>query len=184
VILPIALVVVAAILISSGFTNRSIAGVINGGPEPPPDPTDPNNTGGVGRGADTTTSLGGGSPKAIIDNEVLPLARARGINVTPESVAAANARHSPITASGNISDHNGPPDTRWAADMSNGMSPTPQMDALAKDIASKYGLHWTGSGLAEAVITIGGIKYKVQLLYRTLIGGNHYNHVHFGMHVV
>lgn len=177
-ILPIGLLTVAALLIISGITNRSITGVINGDPESVgTNPNDPNSYGGVGRGADTTSAPAGNSPKAIIDNEVLPLARSEGINVTPESVATANARHSPVTLTGSISDHNGPPNVRWAADMSNGTSPTKEMDALAKSLAQRFGISWSGSGAVSA--THDGFRY--QLIYRSLVGGNHYNHVHFGI---
>lgn len=59
-VLPIGLLTIAALLIISGITNRSIAGVINGDPEPTPN--DPNNYGGVGKGADSTTPTGGSIP--------------------------------------------------------------------------------------------------------------------------
>lgn len=116
------------------------------------------------------------SPKAIIDTVVIPLANENHINVTPESVKEANDRHGP-TNTGNRSDHQGPPETAWAADMSNGSSPTPQMDQLAKDLAKEFDLTWHGSGHVEK--TDGG--YRFQMIYRTDFGGNHYNHVHFGV---
>lgn len=62
-----------------------------------------------------------------------------------------------ITTTGNRSQHA----DGMAADFSNGIT-TPQMDALA---AWAYGL-------------IG--KAFKQVLYRTMIGGNHFNHVHIG----
>jgi len=119
-----------------------------------------------------------GSPKAIIDSRVIPVAaRILGTNITPETVAAANARHSVSTTSGNRSDHKGPPDVSWAADVSNGTKPTPEMDLLAKTLASNFGIPWSGSGLVSK--TIG--SYRYQLIYRTMAGGNHFNHVHFGI---
>jgi hypothetical protein len=118
-----------------------------------------------------------GSPKAIIDAIVIPLARKNGIMVTPASVEAANKAHSLNTTSGKRSDHKGPPSVAWAADMSNGGSPTPQMDALAADLAATFGIPWSGSGLVNH--TAGGYRY--QLIYRTNEGGNHFNHVHLGV---
>lgn len=145
-----------------------------------------------GAGADTVAAAdcapGGaidGSPKQIIDTVVLPLSRAVGV---PRSVAendAANERHGPTT-SGGRSDHQGPPDEAWAADMSNGTSPTPEMDRLATALAERFGLRpldLRTTGVAgsrqESSRTSGG--YRIQLIYRSRLGGNHDNHVHLGV---
>ncbi|EHN09428.1 Peptidase M23B [Patulibacter medicamentivorans] len=120
---------------------------------------------------DPLTSLRG-SPRGVIEEIVLPIARACGISVTAASVAAANARHGP-TVNGTRSDHQGPPNVAWAADMSNGGSPTPQMDRLARTIARVFGIPWTGAGLVS--VTRWG--YRFQLIYRA---DDHYDHVHFG----
>lgn len=126
-------------------------------------------------------SISGRTPKEIIDQEVIPLAQGRGMpGITPESVARANARHG-RTITGGTSDHQGPPEKRWAADMSNGEHPTPQMDQLTQDLAHKFGLKWDGSGAVSKTITIGGVRYRVQMIYRSYIGGDHFNHVHFGI---
>lgn len=116
-----------------------------------------------------------GSPKEIIDNIVLPMARAVGIQVTAESVKTANDAHGP-TVDGGRSDHQGPPNQAWAADMSNGTT-TPEETQLAKDLAKRFNIPWTGSGL---VSVIHG-HYRYQLIYKTMEGGNHFNHVHFGV---
>lgn len=121
-----------------------------------------------------------GSPKNIIDTVVAPLARKHGM-VTGRNaamIAAANAAHGP-TVNGTRSDHQGPGNLAWAADMSNGTSPTPEMDALARDLAAVFGLDWNGSGAVSG--TYKG--YRVQLIYRSNVGGNHFNHVHFGIRV-
>lgn len=117
-----------------------------------------------------------GTPKDIIDDVVLPIARASGVPATPGGVAIKNATHGP-TVTGNQSDHQGPPRVAWAADLSNGSAPTPQMDKLAAALAKRFDIPWTGSGLVTA--TSGGYRY--QLIYRTMQGGNHFNHVHFGV---
>lgn len=119
-----------------------------------------------------------GSPADVINRVVVPLARKHRMQ-TGNSVAAvraANGRHGP-TVSGGRSDHQGPPSVAWAADMSNGTSPTPQMDALARDISRAFDIPWKGSGAVSA--THKG--YRVQIIYRSSVGGNHFNHVHFGV---
>lgn len=118
-----------------------------------------------------------GTPKRIIDTVVLPMANADGIARTVAENDAANATHGP-TKGGGESDHQGPPDVAWAADMSNGVT-TPEEDQLAEDLADRFGIPWTGSGLVS--VTHGG--YRFQLIYRinTAQAGDHYNHVHFGI---
>jgi hypothetical protein len=117
-----------------------------------------------------------GSPRHVIDTLALPLAAACGIHVSPATIAVWNARHGP-TSSGLRSDHQGPPDVAWAADLSNGGSPTPQMDELARRLAHRLDIPWSGSGCVNA--THGG--YRFQLIYRA---PDHYDHVHIGIKVV
>jgi len=149
-------------------------------PEPPADTTTVTSGGGfVAAGAGAQAAKG--TPQEIIDSLVVPLARKYGMvtGVDPAAITAANARHG-ATVSGSRSDHQGPPSIAWASDMSNGSSPTPQMDKLASALANAFGISWSGSGLVST--TAGGYRY--QLIYRTLEGGNHFNHVHFGCRVV
>lgn len=129
-------------------------------------------------GADIRTM----APKKVIDKYVLPIARKHGINVTPSSVEQANARHGP-TVSGGRSDHQGPPSYAWAADMSNGSHPTPQMDALARDLGDLFGIKVSfGSAPLSGQIWEGNIAgFRVQIIYRTMSGGDHTNHVHCGL---
>lgn len=119
----------------------------------------------------------GMTPKQIIDTIALPIANRDGVRVTPESVDAANAVHGP-TKGGSRSDHEGPPDVAWAADLSNGYT-TPQEDQLAADLAQRFGIPWHGAGLVSA--THDGFRF--QLIYRinTPQAGDHYTHVHFGV---
>lgn len=115
-----------------------------------------------------------GTPEDIV-NQVIDYAHANGFpNVTRESVRAANATHGP-TIDGDVSDHQGPPDVRWAADISNGIT-TPEETHLAAAIAKAFNIPWNGSGL----VTHEEGGYRFQLIYKTMEGGNHYNHVHFG----
>ncbi len=117
-----------------------------------------------------------GTPKQIVDAIALRIAAQCGINRSVATNDAANAAHGP-TISGGTSDHQGPPTVAWAADISNGSSPTPEMDRLARALATRFKIPWDGAGLRNA--THGGYRY--QLIYRTMEGGNHYNHVHFGV---
>ena len=107
---------------------------------------------------------------------MLPICRQCGVPRTTAQNDASNAAHGP-TVSGSLSDHQGPPSRAWAADMSNGGSPTPEMDKLARELAKRFQISWNGFGLVSA--THSG--YRFQLIYRTNEGGNHFNHVHFGV---
>lgn len=121
-----------------------------------------------------------GTPKDVVDNVVIPIAKQLKFDVTAKSVGAANSQHSDTTTSGNLSDHAGPPARAWAADISNGSSPTPQMDELARKLADCFGVKWSGSGGPTA----NKDGYRIQLIYRTSAGsayGDHMDHVHIGI---
>jgi hypothetical protein len=144
--------------------------------------------------ASTAGGVISGTPKHIIDKVALPIAAEAGITLTPEQVEAANARHSVAAGggSGNISDHKGPPDRAWAADISNTTrsnfdrsAPTPEMDKVAKALAERFDIPWSGSGLAEShkKSKDGKTQYRFQLIYRTDAGGGHWNHVHIGVKI-
>jgi hypothetical protein len=77
------------------------------------------------------------------------------------------------------SDHHVSQKRSSAADMSNGSSPTPQMDKTCREIATLLGHPEFRAGNLR--VTLHG--YRVQLLYRTNIGRNHFNHVHVGVRV-
>ena len=135
----------------------------------------------------TTTSqrvddqdIEGMTPKELIDKVVLPMAREiLGTNISAESVWEANSRHADNVAGTNRrSWHKGPPSEQWAADMSNGGAPTKEMDKLARSLAKAFKIPWNGSGAVTKIDSANGFIYN--MLYRTNIGGNHYNHVHFG----
>jgi hypothetical protein len=191
--------IILAVTLGGIFLYSSIKGLsvvdILGGKGTEGDPLDPSgahyqNTSAAGggiaptevdSGSDKASNVGGsasvsGSPKNVIDTVVLPIARQYGISRTVAQNDAGNASHGP-TVTGTRSDHQGPPSERWAADMSNGSAPTPQMDRLAKALATRFNIPWNGSGASSA--THGGYRY--QLIYRSMVGGNHYNHVHLGI---
>lgn len=117
-----------------------------------------------------------GTPKQIINRLVLEAQRF-GFDIWPGSVKAANDRHGP-TVSGNRSDHQGPGNEAYAADISNGSSPTKEMDEFARYLARKLGCpNWTGSGAVSWYKN----GYRMQMIYRSMVGGNHYNHIHIGI---
>jgi hypothetical protein len=117
-----------------------------------------------------------GTPEQIV-NRVVLYAHDHGFpSVTPASVRAANDAHSILTTTNTISDHKGPPDVAWAADISNGTT-TREEDTLARTLATAFHLTWPGAGL----VTGGTSQYRIQLIYRTCGGGDHFTHVHFGI---
>lgn len=101
------------------------------------------------------------------------LGRANGLNVISEK---RDRKH---TASGGVSDHWTGSKNAYAFDLSNGDSPTPEMDRTAQMIAARLGVDYDGKSELVLTKTIG--KYRVQVLYRTNVGGNHHNHVHLGV---
>jgi hypothetical protein len=116
-----------------------------------------------------------GTPEQIV-NRVVAHAHDHGFPaVTADTVRTANGVHG-ATVSGSRSDHQGPPDYAWAADISNGTAPTTEEDALARTLATAFDLTWPG-GLASG----GNSEYRVQLIYRTCDGGDHFTHVHIGI---
>lgn len=117
-----------------------------------------------------------GSPRSIINRLVLESQRFGFPHMSVAWVDEANGRHGP-TVSGNRSDHQGPGSEAWAADISNGSSPTPEMDRFARYIARKLGGSWGGSG----AVSWYKDGYRMQLIYRSMVGGNHYNHIHIGI---
>lgn len=93
-----------------------------------------------------------------------------GLKVTSEK------RATKLSASGIPSDHWTGSKNSYAYDLSNGTT-TPQEDRSASAIAAALGVpNWKGGVLN---VTKGGYRYQV--LYKTMVGGNHFNHVHVGV---
>lgn len=127
----------------------------------------------------------GMTPKQVIDQIVLPIARECGVNRSVAQNDAANAAHGPTTTGG-TSDHQGPSSVRWAADMSNGGSPTPEMDRLCNALCEFFGLSkldMTTTGARGSTQQVTGTKngFRIQIIYRSHLGGDHDNHVHCGV---
>lgn len=102
-------------------------------------------------------------------NRAQAIGRRNGLSVTSRKRSSGSG----------TSDHSTAQRSSDAVDLSNGTRPTPQMDRTAAQIAALLGVPgWRGGNLVRR---ING--YRVQLLYKTNIGGNHYNHVHVGVRV-
>ena len=104
-----------------------------------------------------------------------PVRRAIEIAVANGLTVTSTKRTSGSTGS----DHHVSQTHSFACDLSNGSSPTPQMDATAKAIATALGNPEFHAG----VLNVMSGPLRAQLIWRTDVGGNHFNHVHFGVRV-
>ena len=109
----------------------------------------------------------GGSEAPV--RRAIKIARANALTVT------STKRSSLSTGS----DHHVSQTRAFAADLSNGSSPTPQMDRTARQIAAALG----HPNFRAGVLAVTSGPVRAQLLWRTRVGGNHFNHVHFGVRV-
>lgn len=106
---------------------------------------------------------------------VAPLAFQQGLKVS------SHKRDRQMTASGGVSDHWTGSKSSYAMDLGwGGASPVPAADRAASQIVSALGgpNNWGSKG-GNFVVTRGGYRYQV--IYRSNIGGNHYNHIHLGV---
>lgn len=110
----------------------------------------------------------------FINRIVLPIAARNGVRVSVAQNDAANARHSQYVAGTNrVSEHKGPKEQRWAADLPcYGRTG----DRLCKALAEEFGIQGSGAG-SYATHTYKG--FGIQLLWKV---SGHYNHVHVGAH--
>jgi hypothetical protein len=85
------------------------------------------------------------------------------------------------TASGGVSDHWVGSTTAYAVDIANCSLQFPEgpLDHTARDIASVLGLPGR-TGVHNRVLG----SYRFQMLWQTMVGGNHYNHVHIGVRLI
>ena len=137
-----------------------------------------------------------GTPKDIIDTVVIPIANSisdkfmagggQG-SLTPQHVQYANLGppgHPELghghTITGGRSDHEGPPWYAWAADMSDNWGSShgsPKMDQLAAELGRIFHVSPHRGGCFSHQTK----RYRFQICYMTTVGGNHFNHVHFGV---
>jgi hypothetical protein len=90
-------------------------------------------------------------------------------------VPTSEKRDTKMTSSGNTSDHWVGSKNSYAYDLGGTVS---QMDRAAKAITQRLGIPYKGGPLV-ATVTRNGLRYQV--LYRTNVGGNHFNHIHIGV---
>lgn len=115
---------------------------------------------------------GGSKQKAL---ELAPFAFQHGLKVS------SHKRDRQMTASGGVSDHYKGNPNAYAFDFGwGGASPTPAADRAASQIVAALGgpKNWGRTG-GNFVVTRGGFRYQV--IYRSNVGGNHYNHIHLGV---
>lgn len=123
----------------------------------------------------------------ILGGGLGPPGGGRGGAQDPVSRAAALGRRNGLTVTSRKrsngssgSDHHVSQRRSDAVDLSNGNNPTTEMDRTARQIASLIGVsNWQWGVLNR---TVNG--YRVQLIYRTNVGGNHFNHVHVGVRMI
>jgi len=155
------------------------------GPDRPGRESDPGWSPGGGSGGRVTTGAAGklpipagtgdkagppdwGGTRAVAEELV------KGLGLTKTSTK----RNTELTSSGLVSDHYIGCRECYAIDNSGSVS---AMDHGARVIISRLGGHYTGGELVYDV-TRGG--YRIQVLYRTYVGGNHFTHVHVGVRKV
>lgn len=151
-----------------GATAASTTGVFpaSGKSTPPGVPKAP-----LSAGLPTLTPGGGWGGSHALAQHFANLGRSMGLSIASEK------RNRKMTASGGVSDHWTGSKTAYAYDMSNGSRPTPQMDRFAAAVAAQLGVKgWKGG-----VLNVNRGGYRYQVLYRTNVGGNHFNHVHVGV---
>ena len=98
----------------------------------------------------------------------------RGAVLTPGCAVTSAKRRGSRTASGGVSGHWMGAGRAYAYDL-DACSPA-EMNATARAIAVVFGLP-RHEGVVNAVR--GG--YRIQLLWRTMVGGDHFDHVHLGV---
>lgn len=90
--------------------------------------------------------------------------------------ATSEKRERMSTASGGVSDHWVGSKNAYAYDLGGN---TAQMDRAAVNLARRLGIPYRRGRPLEATINRNG--YRIQVLYRTNTGGNHYDHIHVGV---
>ena len=115
---------------------------------------------------------GWGGSKNIAD-QFAQVGISNGLQVVSEK------RDRKATASGGVSDHWVGSTNAYAYDISNGSAPTGEMDRTAMQIIRSLGGNWDGKSAIVMNFHQGG--YRIQVLYRTNVGGNHFDHIHVGV---
>jgi len=90
-------------------------------------------------------------------------------------VPTSQKRDTRLSASGLVSDHWVGSKNAYAYDLGGSV---PEMDQAARALTKRLGIPYSG-GTLVATKVLNGLRY--QLLYRTNVGGDHYNHIHVGV---
>ena len=128
------------------------------------------------RGHPTTQTVQAGDPSGgwagsqALAADLAMIGVGFGLKVTSEK------RDTKATASGGVSDHWVGSKNAYAYDIGGTVS---DMDRAAASIMAALGVRYDGRSELVATTTIGGYRYQV--LYRTNVGGNHFNHIHIGV---
>jgi hypothetical protein len=116
------------------------------------------------------TSTEWGGSKSIAGTFARVAINAGGLAVT------STKRDTQHTASGGVSDHWVGSKTAYAYDLSGTVA---RMDKAAAALMAVLGIPWDGrSAIVQNVTRFG---YRLQILYRTHVGGNHFDHIHLGV---
>lgn len=158
----------------SAFTNTSVAELLTGkggtGKGEDRNPFDDLMVGATSAGissAATALKAGGGwgGAKGVVDSVTA------GTGLTVSSAK----RDTQSTSSGGVSDHWTGCKECYAKDLSGSVS---AMDRAAIVIAKRLGTKYDGKSALELTKEVRG--YRVQVLYRTMTGGDHFTHIHVG----
>jgi len=90
-------------------------------------------------------------------------------------VPTSQKRDTKLSASGLPSDHWVGSKNAYAYDMGGSVA---KMDEAARALTQRLGIPYKGGALVATKI-LNGLRY--QILYRTNVGGNHFNHIHIGV---
>jgi lysophospholipase L1-like esterase len=133
------------------------------------------------------------TPQEVIDQLVLPLARKRKMHncngqlISVQGTTTCNHGHGQnVAGTTHTSWHKGPPNIAWAVDVfdsKQSQSPDPEKDSLADELFEAF--QFPGKKPRDHTYPFPYVSHKgfrFQLGYKTMIGGNHFNHVHFGCH--
>lgn len=123
--------------------------------------------GGDGQDLKPTSTDWGGSQS--VANQLRDVSIANGLTVSSAKRETKN------TKSGGISDHWVGNKNAYAYDMAGSVA---QMDEAIKDLLEVFGVRWGGGEVIKNFYRNG---YRIQILYRTYVGGNHFNHIHIGV---
>jgi hypothetical protein len=92
---------------------------------------------------------------------------------------SSSKRSGETTSTGGVSDHWVGCKECFALDNEGSVA---HMDRAAIKIMSRLGAHYNGT--SELVHTVEKNGFRIQVLYRTYVGGNHYTHIHVGVRKV